>query len=108
MSGPLDQDAAPCVIAADGHVTLMASSSAMAGEVRRMARAVQLLGIGGFRFGWMNKLDAVEAVRAGLPCEACRMMLPCGCTIPIAISGGCPHGAAERIDQVARALGFRS
>lgn len=109
MTGPLDQDAAPCVInTVDGHAVLMASSSLLAGEVRRMARAVDLLGITGFTFGWMNAGDAVEAVQASMQCEACRLLLPCGCTITMTIAGGCPHGTAARIEQVARAMGFRS
>jgi len=92
----------------DGHV------AAAAGPVRdrtTLAATVLLLaelGVPGWASVEMTAREAGERYNGYHACQACPMMLGCGCSVPLAGRGICPHGGYDLIhDAMARMEGRR-
>ena len=97
-----------CIVHDDGHVVALANG----GEVDRRLRvdyaAMTAIGITGYTMTRMETRAAAEAHLAGLNCQACRIVCPCGCIPEHVAAGWCPHGTADAIRAAAIAAGAPS
>jgi hypothetical protein len=113
MTGPRQDTGHPfglycCLVAADGHVTELASNADLVPRVKATAALFAELGLGGaYRVEWLALEDAAGRHAAGLGCGGCRVRLSCGCDIvQDVLTGRCPHGVREAVTAAAKRSGF--
>lgn len=90
----------------DGHVASWTNGSSE--HYERMARLLAELGVTGWQTRQMTAADASVAYLAGLACQVCSMVLPCGCSPTRVLAGQCRHGQARRVHRIAHEVGVCS
>lgn len=92
----------------DGHVAVCAAGPQMEEWIRGIFALIEAEGMQGFTLGDLPAEDALERHLNGQGCQACAMVLSCGCSVKRMQLGQCPHASSRRLHKLSHDLGLCS